>query len=88
MLISPLCCVREFNVLPTFKVIWKQGQGLESHLTDLMSRESNLGPLGTRRVVYPLHHDGSSYFAYLYCCLGIGISFASVNFKNHKPVDF
>ena len=80
--------MREFNVLPTFKVIMKQDQGLEFHLTDLMSRESNFGPLGTRRVVYPLHHDGSSYFVYLYCCLGIGISFASVNFKTHKSVDF
>ena len=56
-----------FNVLSTYEVIWRRCQGLESHLTDWMSRESNSEPLGTRRVVYPLQHDGSSYFTYLYC---------------------
>ena len=58
-----------FNALSTYKVIWRRCQGLESHLTDWMSQESNSEPLGTRRVVCPLHHDGSFYFAYLYCCL-------------------
>ena len=67
-----------FNVLSTFKVIWRRGRGLEYHLTDWMSQESNSGNLSTRREVYPQHHDGSSYFAYLYCCLvDSRISFAS-----------
>ena len=48
-----------FSVLPTFNVIWRWDQGLESHLTDWMSQESNLEPLGTKRVVYSLRHDGS-----------------------------
>ena len=58
-----------FNVMSTYKVIWRRRQGFESHLEDWVSRESNSEPLGTRRVVYPLHHDGSFYYAYLYCCL-------------------
>ena len=78
-----------FNVLSTYEVIWRRCQGLESHLRDWMSRESNSEPLGTRRVVYPLHHDGSSYFAYFYCCLqclNSIIYFASINFKTRKSV--
>ena len=75
-----------FNVLSTFKVIWRRGQGLEYHPADRLSREPNSGPLGTMRVVYQLHQDGSSYFAYLYCCLDSRISFASKNSKTRKSV--
>ena len=74
-----------FNVLSTYEVIWRRCQGLESHLTDWMSRESNSEPLGTRRVVYLLQHDGSTYFTYLYC-LDSRICFASINFKIRKSV--
>ena len=45
--------------------------GLKSHLTDWMSRESNSEPLGTRRVVYPLHDDGSSFFFCVFLLLSI-----------------
>ena len=79
--------VREFvfKVLSTYEVIWRRCQGLESHPTDRMSRESNSEPLVTRRVVYPLHHDGSSKLAYLYCP-DSRIYFASINFKSRKSV--
>ena len=44
------------NVPPTAKVTWIQGHGLFDRLEE---PGSNLGTLGTRRVVYPLHHGGS-----------------------------
>ena len=59
-------CEFVVNVLSSYEVIWRRCQGLESHLTDWMSRESNSETLVTRRVIYPQHHDGSSYFANLY----------------------
>ena len=40
-------CVCVFNVPPT-----------ATHLMDWISQGLNSGPLGTRRVVYPLHHGG------------------------------
>ena len=86
-----------FNVLTTFKLMWKRGQGLESHLhvTDRISRESNSGPLSTCtwRVVYPLYQDGSSCFAYLHCCLLfllliVGVSVFGPCFVNQYLMSF
>ena len=45
-----------FNIPPTAKVIWRRDHSLRVSLTDWKSLRSNSGPLGTRQVVYPLHH--------------------------------
>ena len=42
-----------------FKTSQKMGAFKKSHLTDWWSPGSNSGPLGTRRVTYPLHHTRS-----------------------------
>ena len=45
------------------KYLRRWGHSLKTHPTDWESRGSNLGPLGTRRVTYPLplHHCGSLF---------------------------
>ena len=49
-----------FNVSSTDMVIWRWCHSLESHMIDCSSLGSFLGSLGTKRVIYPLHH-GSFY---------------------------
>ena len=61
-----------FNIPPTAKVIWRWDHGLESHMTDWRSWGLNSRPLGSRQMVYPLSHIGSSYhilFAFPVNCI-------------------
>ena len=68
---NPLFVIEIFFVLPTAKVIWRQGHGLDS--TDWRSRGLNSGHLGTRRAIYPLHATFFNCNNEFIGCLELGV---------------
>ena len=70
-----------FDIPPTAKVIWRWGNGLDSHPTGWRNFGSNSGPLGTRQKVYPLHQGGSYRLNLFFFFLFFFLIFAVCTFQ-------